>query len=418
MFIDKIENQINLNELKKEKDIKLCSNDLNINTLVQENLENKIESNQENQIININEDIKNLAITKQDNNEKEKQDDLVNIDITSDQLSNLAEVLNKNIDNNINTMINKDINTITASVKDINLDTNICFIDQINNCLSTANNNPVKSINKEIDEEINPLTQSVPIQKNKPNDVHRCNSVSLIGNIMTNNKEIDEGLTINEMNFTTLNRKMEKNYSNNKLFQDHPQNIIIKKQKLDFMDDLTSKINVYNEEKFDFLQLLDHKDLSIENLNHNLIKHNISSDSNNNCINLVSSSDIFDKVNDDSFFKEKIKHNNNNANLFKKEYEDPFSKKLNLKNNATTRNENHTENKINDMMTSLFPENSSRYNKKQTATIDKSFNKIGNNINNNNNSNNIFEKNKFLNNYEKLRYMLKENKMKNNNNKI
>lgn len=132
------------------------------------------------------------------------------------------------------------------------------------------------------------------------------------------------------------------------------------------------------------------------------------------------SSDLFDKqntniLNDDSlnFFKENIKTNiqTNNINV-RQEYEDPFSKKLNLKtSNPSVRKDLNTENKINDMMISLFPENTqrnpSKVNKNSSSIIDSQI------LNPSNMSNNcsIFEKNKF-NNYEKLRYILKENKLK------
>jgi hypothetical protein len=130
---------------------------------------------------------------------------------------------------------------------------------------------------------------------------------------------------------------------------------------------------------------------------------------------------MFDKqipniLNDDSlnFFKENIKSNVYSNNLtVKQEYEDPFSKKLNLKtSNNSVRKETVTENRINDMMTSLFPEstqrNQSKINKPSSSIVD-SQTLHPSSMSNNNCS--IFEKNKF-NNYEKLRYILKENKLK------
>ena len=133
------------------------------------------------------------------------------------------------------------------------------------------------------------------------------------------------------------------------------------------------------------------------------------------------SSDIFDKpnINEDSMniFKENIKQNIQSSNyLPKQEYEDPFSKKLNTRTNvsSTTRKDNHTENRINDMMASLFPESSNRNNNsrltKPTTTVFDNPSIYPSAVGTNNFA--IFEKNKFNNNYEKLRYMLKENKLK------
>jgi len=115
-----------------------------------------------------------------------------------------------------------------------------------------------------------------------------------------------------------------------------------------------------------------------------------------------------------NFFKENIKSNVYTNNLtVKQEYEDPFSKKLNLKtSNTSVRKETNTENRINDIMSSLFPEssqrNQSKNNKPSSSVID---NQTLHPSSMSNNNCSIFEKNKF-NNYEKLRYILKENKLK------
>jgi hypothetical protein len=123
-------------------------------------------------------------------------------------------------------------------------------------------------------------------------------------------------------------------------------------------------------------------------------------------------------MNEDSanIFKENIKHNLQSSGFAtRQEYEDPFSKKLktNVNVSSSTRKDNPTESRINDMMASLFPENSNRNNNrhvKPSISLVDSQNLFPATSNLNLNYG-VYEKNKF-NNYEKLRYMLKESKLK------
>ena len=122
-------------------------------------------------------------------------------------------------------------------------------------------------------------------------------------------------------------------------------------------------------------------------------------------------------MNDDSlgFFKDNIKSNNIHSTNYlpKQDYEDPFTKKLNLKSNisSSVRKENATESRINDMIASLFPEQSNRNNSKINRPVSSINNDQNTLLPSSSASNVIFEKNKF-NNFEKMRYILKENKLK------
>ena len=266
LFIDKIEKQIKQqSEInKKNKENELISKKI----VNEKETQNIIEKDK--LLSEINEENKNIVEENKMNLEEIKDNKLDVIDYNNIFDKNEIKVDSSMMKENVPASSTNNINDL--NLRDLN-DSNL-------NRPEISQNNIVKlenqKDNKEIDEG-NILMKSANLPNSQPSnifkekDIQKC--ISEIDNVFSKNKEIDEALFVpNERKFLNSNKKTELNFNKNSIEQ---------KPKRDFFQEIENDLKHFTaneDEKYDFVQLLDQKDISLETGQNNIQKQNFSSE--------------------------------------------------------------------------------------------------------------------------------------------